>query len=72
MIINWGDFVTVIIASLVAASLLVILFSLGLRLADSEQRWRLVVGRSMFVLCGLLVVFGIILIVPALRSAILG
>lgn len=72
MIINWGDFVTVIIASLVAASLLVILFSLGLRLADSEQRWHLVVGRSMFVLCGLLVVFGIILIVPALRSAILG
>lgn len=72
MIINWGDFVIVIVSSLVAAALLVTLFSLGLRLGDSEQRWRIVLGRAIFVLCGLLVVFGIVLIVPALRSIVLG
>jgi hypothetical protein len=72
VIVNWAEFLTVIVSSLIAASLLVILFSLGLRLSDSEQRARKLAGRAMFVLCGLLVVFGIILIVPALRSIVLG
>jgi hypothetical protein len=70
--IHWGDFLTVIVASLVAACLLVTLFSLGLRLGDGEQAWRRPVSVAMFVLCGLLVVFGIILIVPALRSVVFG
>ena len=72
MTINWGDFLTVIIASLVAACLLVTLFSLGLRLGDGEQPWRRPVSVTMFVLCGLLVAVGIFLIVPALHSAVLG
>ena len=72
MTINWGDFLTVIIASLVAACLLVTLFSLGLRLGDGEQPWRRPVSVAMFVLCGLLVAVGIFLIVPALHSAVLG
>ena len=72
MTINWGDFLTVIIASLVAASLLVTLFSLGLRLGDGSERWRRPVSVTMFVLCGLLVAAGIFLIVPALHSAVLG
>lgn len=72
MIINWGDFLTVIISSLVAASLLVTLFSLGLRLGDGEQRWRRPAAVTMFVLCGILVAVGIVLIVPALHSAVLG
>jgi hypothetical protein len=70
--INWGNFLTVIVASLVAASLLVTLFSLGLRLADGEAPWRKPVSVAMFVLCGLLVATGIFLIVPALHSAVLG
>jgi hypothetical protein len=69
---NWGDFVTVIVASLVAASLLVTLFSLGLRLGDGEAPWRKPVSIVMFVLCGVLVAAGIFLIVPALHSAVLG
>ena len=68
----WGDYRTVMVSSLVAASLLVILFSLALRLGDGEQRWRRPVSVSMFVLCGLLVAVGIFLIVPALHSAVLG
>ena len=72
MTINWGDFLTVIISSLVAASLLVTLFSLGLRLGDGTERWRRPVSVTMFVLCGLLVAVGIFLIVPALHSAVLG
>ena len=72
MTINWSDFLTVIISSLVAASLLVTLFSLGLRLGDGPQRWRRPVSVTMFVLCGLLVAVGIFLIVPALHSAVLG
>lgn len=72
MTIAWGDFLTVIIASLVAASLLVTLFSLGLRLGDGEARWRKPASIAMFVLCGLLVAVGIFLIVPALHSAVLG
>ena len=72
MTIAWGDFLTVIIASLVAASLLVTLFSLGLRLGDNSSPWRKRASVAMFVLCGLLVAAGIFLIVPALHSAVLG
>jgi len=70
--INWLDFVTVIVASLVAASLLVTLFSLALRLGDSELVWRKRLSIGLYVLCGLFVAFGIFLIVPALHTAVLG
>jgi hypothetical protein len=67
MTIEWGNFVVVVAVSLVAASALVLLFSLGLRLADGVEAWRRPVSVLMFVLCGILVVVGIVLIVPQLR-----
>ena len=70
--IRWDFFIVVIVSSLVAAGLLVTLFSLALRFGDGEAPWRRWVSVAMYVLCGLLVVAGIILIVPALRSGILG
>lgn len=72
MTINWLNFVVVLAASLIAACTLVTLFSLGLRLADGTARWRRPLSIVMFVLCALLVAFGIFLIVPALHSAVLG
>lgn len=72
MSIRWDYFIIVILSSLVAAGLLVTLFSLALRFGDAETPRRRALSISMYVLCGLLVVFGIILIVPALRSAVLG
>lgn len=70
--IRWDFFIVVILSSLVAACLLVTLFSLALRFGDGEAPWRRRVSVAMYVLCGLLVVAGIILIVPALRSGLLG
>ena len=72
MTINWLDFVTVIAASLVAACLLVTLFSLALRFGASDVVWRTRVSVLLYVLCGLFVAFGIFLIVPALHTAVLG
>ncbi len=72
MTIHWDEFLTVIIASLVAASLLVTLFSLALRFGVGEKRWSKPLSVTMYVLCGLLVAAGIFLIVPALHSAVLG
>ena len=72
MSIRWDYFLLVILSSLVAAGLLVTLFSLALRLGDGEAPWRRPVSVAMFVLCGLLVALGIILIVPALRSPVFG
>ena len=72
MTINWGDFVVVVVASLLSACLLVTLFSLALRVGDGTARWRRPVAVSLFVLCALFVAFGIFLIVPALHSAVLG
>jgi hypothetical protein len=66
--INWMSFVIVVAASLLAACLLVTLFSLGLRLADGAAPWRRPVSIALFVLCGLVVLFGIYLIVPALHA----
>ena len=71
MTINWFNFIVVVVSSLVAACLLVTLFSIGLRLADGAARWRRPVSVLFFVLCGLLVAFGIFLIVPALHSTVL-
>ena len=72
MSINWLNFVVVVASALVAACALVTLFSVALRLADGSAAWRRPLSVLLFVLCALLVVFGIVLIVPALHSAILG
>jgi apolipoprotein N-acyltransferase len=67
MTIDWLSFASVVGVALVAACALVALFSLALRIADGDQSWRRPVAVTLFVLCGLLVAFGIYLIVPALH-----
>jgi uncharacterized membrane protein YbhN (UPF0104 family) len=64
MTIDWAAFLTVVVGSLVAACLLVTLFSVGLRLNDGTAAWRRPVSVAMFVLCAAVVAFGIYLIVP--------
>ena len=66
--IDWMAFVTVIVATVVSASLLVTLFAWGLRLADGKGRWRRIAAISLFTICVFVVVFGIFLIVPALHQ----
>ncbi len=70
--IDWGAFVTVALASIVSACLLVALYALGVRLVtttgDFLPRTRRLAGVVCFVLCGALVLFGIYLIVPALHG----
>ncbi|MGX5681207.1 hypothetical protein [Schumannella luteola] len=70
--IDWAAFVTVAVASLVSACLLVALYALGVRLTTSTgdllPRTRRLAGVACFVLCGALVVYGIYLIVPALHG----
>lgn len=66
--IDWSTFPLVVGAALVAACVLVTLFATGLRVADGRERWRRPVAVGIFVLCGLVVVIGIYLIVPALHG----
>jgi hypothetical protein len=66
--IDWMAFVTVVVTTVVAASLLVTLFSLGLRLGDGEGRARRLGAVALFACCAFVVAFGIFLIVPALHS----
>ena len=67
--IDWSAFVVVALVSLVSAAALVSLYSFGLRLLTVEGRTpaRRVAGYACFVLCGLGVLYGICLIVPALH-----
>jgi hypothetical protein len=64
MTIDWMAFLTVVVGSLVAACLLVALFSVGLRLNDGAAAWRRPVSVAVFVICAAVVIFGIYLIVP--------
>jgi uncharacterized membrane protein len=64
MTLDWFAFLTVVVGSLVSACLLVALFSVGLRLSDGTAPWRRPVSVGLFVLCALVVAFGIYLIVP--------
>jgi len=64
MTIDWGAFLTVAVASLISGCVLVTLFSLGLRLSDGTAAWRRPVSVALFVVCAVVVVFGIYLIVP--------
>jgi len=72
MTILWSEFVLVVVASLIAACLVVAAYSLALRVRDGEEPWRRVASISLFGLCGLFVAAGIFFIVPALHSAVLG
>lgn len=67
MTIEWGNFLIVLIVSIVGACGIVVLFALGVRLTAGERRWQKPVGVSCFVLCALLIVYGIYLIIPALH-----
>ena len=68
MTIQWLNFVLVVGASLLAACLVVTSFSFALRLGDGSAPWRRPLSVLLFVLCGLLVLFGLYLIIPALHS----
>jgi hypothetical protein len=71
-VIDWGAFVTVAVASIVSASVLVTLYALGARLIANEgdflPRTKRILGVGCFVLCAALVLYGIYLIVPALHG----
>ncbi|MCU1418024.1 MAG: hypothetical protein JWP32_2198 [Schumannella sp.] len=66
--IDWMAFVTVVIAALVAAGLLVTVFSLALRVGDNESPGRRIASVALFAVCAFVVLFGIFLIVPALHA----
>lgn len=73
--IEWESFVLVAAASLVAAVVVVTIASLGMRLYEnalharetgaSTGRWGLAAARVLFALCGVVVLYGVYLIVPA-------
>jgi hypothetical protein len=73
-VIDWGSFAAVAIASLVAAAALVTLYSFGVRLmawshtGSSLTRTKRLGAITCFVACGVLVLYGIYLIVPALHG----
>ncbi len=65
--IAWGSFLVVLVASLVGACGVVTLFSLGLRFAGpatESKGARRALGITCFVLCGLLIAYGVYLIIP--------
>jgi hypothetical protein len=68
--IDWLAFVTVVVATLVAACLLVTVFSLALRIGDSESARRRIAAVALYAVCAFVVVFGIFLIVPTLHAMI--
>lgn len=75
--IDWQSLVLVAVVSLVAAGVVVTIVSVGIRLLESALRARetdasagrirLVLSKILFGLCGLLILFGVYLIVPALH-----
>ena len=75
--IEWDSFLLVAVVSLVAASAVVTVASLGMRLyenglqartaGESSGRVSLAAARILFGVCGLMVLFGVYLIVPALH-----
>jgi hypothetical protein len=66
--INWSAFVVVVVVALVGASVLVTLFSTALRVGDGNAPWRRPVSVGLYVVCGLVVAFGLYLIIPALHA----
>ncbi|GAA1414116.1 hypothetical protein AUR04nite_20110 [Glutamicibacter uratoxydans] len=76
--IDWMAFLIVAIVTWVAALLIVAAYSLGVRLLAVAKDEGASVGLNKtgayacFTVCGLIVAFGVILIVPQLSDAILG
>jgi hypothetical protein len=68
MTIDWMAFVTVVVAALIAACLLVTVFSLALRVGDSGSKRRRFVSVLLYGVCAFIVLFGLFLIVPALHT----
>ena len=68
MTIDWMAFVTVVVAALVSACLLVTVFSLALRVGDSGSKRRRLGSVVLYAVCGFIVLFGLFLIVPALHT----
>ena len=68
MTIDWLAFVIVVVAALVAACVVVTLFSTALRLGDGTAAWRRPVAIALYVVCALVVLFGLYLIIPALHG----
>ena len=72
--IDWSAFGLVAVVSLIAAAALVTLYATGVRLmawshsGESLPRTKRIGAITCFVACGLLVLFGIYLIVPALHG----
>jgi hypothetical protein len=64
MMIDWAAFVVVFVATIVAASLVVTLYSLGLRLVDRSTGVKRFSGVACFVVCALVVLYGVYLIIP--------
>jgi hypothetical protein len=65
--IDWAAFLIVLVTSIVSACLVVALFSLGLRLASAIGVWRRSLAVASFAVCGLAILFGVYLIIPALH-----
>jgi hypothetical protein len=65
--IDWFSFFVVFAVSIVAACSVMFLFSLGLRLVSVRHSWRRPAGIGCFVLCGLLILYGVYLIIPSLH-----
>ena len=66
--IDWTTFPLVVGVALLSACVLVTLFSVALRVGDSPEPRRRIASVALFVLCGVAVLFGIYLIVPALHT----
>jgi hypothetical protein len=69
MIIDWGSFVAVALASLISTCVVVGLYALATRLlaaapSAGQKRVALIGAYTCFTLCGVAVLYGIYLIVP--------
>jgi hypothetical protein len=64
-VIEWGNFLVVLLASIVGGCGVVLLFALGLRFAGPETHGRnRALGIAFFVACGLLIAYGVYLVIP--------
>jgi hypothetical protein len=70
MSVDWMAFLTVTVAAIVAAGVLVTLFSIGLRLSDGAAPWRRPLAVVVFAICALLVATGVWLVVPTLHPGL--
>jgi hypothetical protein len=66
-VIDWFSFFVVFAVSIVAACSVVFLFSLGLSLVSVRNGWRKPTGIGCFVVCGLVILYGVYLIIPSLH-----